>query len=624
MSAGRAPRSLPRAAEPGGPTVQCEHAECPGCPLIGLPYAEQLDTKKQRVIEALSGYASLAETRVDPVDPAEPITGYRTRAKLIVGPGGTIGLYAQGKEHRVVDVPGCRVISPALARVAGDLRKRVAAEETFGGVMAPATASGGMLRAVDLREVRDGDGPARVLLTLVVDAKAAARIPALRESAEELLGSVPGLIGVAANFHHGRSPQVLGPETTLLAGVQTAPDRVGASRHVATYGSFVQAHRAQAAKIHARVARAVSRGAAARPRVLDLYAGSGAIGLALAAAGASVKLVESFAPAVDQARAAAREQGLHIEAECADAESSVRRLAEHADSAPYDAAVVNPPRRGISPTVRDGLARLGVGRVVYVSCDPGTLARDLDHLARLGYRAAAVQPFDMIPLTEEVETVAVLERGPLPAPAVLYENDEILVVDKGPHEPTVPQREFTTSLTDRVRTLQGAETAVAVHRLETHASGLVVFARQAAVAATWSRALAAPGAHAVHTVAVKGVLRAAGSVSRPVHDRGRNYPARTRYRRVDVVAGHTLVEVTPDPGRPGQIGFHMASIRHPVLGDPRHGDPPTNRHYVEKHGLDRAFIHRARLELHDPRTGEPITVSSPLPGDLRAVLDQIG
>jgi 23S rRNA (uracil1939-C5)-methyltransferase len=609
------------------PTVECEHTECPGCPLIGLPYPAQLDAKRLRAIEALSRYPALAQSVVDPVEPADPITGYRTRAKLVVGPRGALGLYAKGKEHRVLDIPHCRVIAPDLARVAKELRQRVAAAEKVGGPMAPAATQRGALRAVDLREVRDGEGAARVLLTLVVEAKPALQLSALRAAAEELLASVPGLAGVAANFHDGRSPQVLGPETTVLAGVHTAPDHVGATRSVATFGSFVQAHRAQAAKIQALVTTAVgcpvARDAPSRPRVLDLYAGSGAIALAMAAAGASVKLVESFAPAVDQARAAARDQGLDIEAECADADSGVRRLPEHDTVTPYDAAVVNPPRRGTSPTVRDGLARLRVARIAYVSCDPRTLARDLDHFARLGYRAASIRPFDMIPLTDEVETVAVLDRGPLPTPDVLYENDEILVVDKGPHEPTIPQREFASSLTDRVRALPGAEAAVAAHRLETLASGLVLFARRAEDAASWSQALAAKDARSINTVAVRGVLRASGSIGRPVRDRGRTYPARTRYRRLSVVAGQTLVEVTADPGRSGQIGFHMASIGHPVLGDPRHGDAATNRHYAEKHTLDRSFIHRSRLDLHDPRTAEPITVESPLPGDLRSVLDEL-
>jgi 23S rRNA (uracil1939-C5)-methyltransferase len=611
----------------GAPTVECEHAECPGCPLIGVPYPAQLETKKHRVVEAFAPYPALARLAVSPVAPADPITGYRTRAKLIVGPGGTLGLYADGKDHKVVDIPHCRVITADLARVAAELRTRVAAAEKVGGVLAPAATRRGALRAVDLREVRDGEGPARVLLTLVVEKNHALQLPALREAAEDLLASVPGLAGVAANLHDGRSPQVLGPETTVLAGARTAPDRAGASRQLATYGSFVQAHRAQAAKIHALVTRAVGcpvpRDASSRPRVLDLYAGSGAIALALAAAGARVKLVESFPPAVDQARAAAAEQGLDVETECADAEAAVRRIADSGEGAPYDAAVVNPPRRGTAPAVRDGLARLHVPRIAYVSCDPRTLARDLDHFARLGYRAASVQPLDMMPLTDEVETVALLERGPLPNPAILYENDAILVVDKGPHEPTVPQRELASSLTDRVHTLPGAEAAVAAHRLETLASGLVLFARRPEDAAIWTQALAAPDARSVHTVAVRGILRPAGSIGRPVRDRGRTYPARTRYRRLSIVAGHTLLEATPDPGRPGQIGFHTTSIGHPVLGDPRHGDPATNRYHAERHTLDRSFIHRTRLELRDPRNGERITVESPLAGDLRTVLEQM-
>ena len=133
----------------------------------------------------------------------------------------------------------------------------------------------------------------------------------------------PEVLGVAVNFHDGDAPQILGNQTQLLAGVASAPDRVGRSVHLATFGSFVQAHRGQAGRVHALLAEVVGLSARTKapgrkPRMLDLYGGSGAIALGLAAAGASVRLVESFAPAVAQARAAAKAQGRDVEAECAD------------------------------------------------------------------------------------------------------------------------------------------------------------------------------------------------------------------------------------------------------------------------------------------------------------------
>ena len=129
--------------------------------MLDLSYGEQLARKRARVVEAMGRYPSLAAADPGPVAPADPIVGYRTRAKLIVAPGGAIGLYAQGGGHHVVDIPHCRVLAPVLATVSAALRARVVAAEASGGPLAPFDPAGpGALRAVDLREVHD-DGTHR-------------------------------------------------------------------------------------------------------------------------------------------------------------------------------------------------------------------------------------------------------------------------------------------------------------------------------------------------------------------------------------------------------------------------------------------------------------------------------
>jgi 23S rRNA (uracil1939-C5)-methyltransferase len=394
----------------------------------------------------------------------------------------------------------------------------------------------------------------------------------------------------------------------------------------------VQAHRGQAARVHALLADAVGvplararagEKLASGPRVLDLYAGSGSIGLALAAAGASVVLVESFAPASGQSAEAARAQGLDVEAVCGDAAETLRGYAERGER--FDAVVVNPPRRGTSPRARESIARLGAETIVYVACDPETLARDLAHLTRLGYRTASLQPLDMIPLTEEVETVAVLRRGAVPSPAVVYEDEDVLVVDKAPYEPTLPQGEYAGSLLARVRGIRRAEEAVAVHRVDVGTSGLVVFARREEVAARWQKALVE--ARAIHIAAVRGITPIKGKIPRGERVDGKVAPTATRYRRVAKAGGHSVLRVVAEPidvRRAPPIRQHLASIGHAVLGDERHGHAPTNRYFAEKCGLDRTFLHCARLELVHPDSGAPLIVEAPLPGDLLAVLQRIG
>jgi 23S rRNA (uracil1939-C5)-methyltransferase len=605
--------------------VVCEHADrCGGCPIIALPYGEQLAMKRGRVVQSVARYPALELVYTEPVTPAQPLIGYRTRAKLIVAPGAKIGLFAKGGGHQVVDIPRCRVLAPILARVASVLRAAIASAEAHDGALAPYDATArGALRAVDLREVRDGDAT-RVLVSFVVQRGRLAEIAPLERAARELMQAVPEIAGVAVNFHDGDAPQILGSETQLVAGVASAGDRVGGSLHLATFGSFVQAHRGQAARVHTALAEAIglARGRTGdrRPRVLDLYGGSGAIALGLAAAGASVHLVESFAPAVAQARAAAQAQGLDVEAECADVAGALRALVER--RARFDAAIINPPRRGTSPVAREWLARLEPAIVAYVSCDPETLARDLDHLARLGYSAASLRPLDMIPLTDEVETVAVLRRGGVPLPRIAHADSEILVVEKGPHEPTTPQGEYAGALLARVRRIAGAEGAVPVQRLDVGTSGLVTFARRPELVAKWDRALSAAATRKIYVAAVRGVTPSKGAITRDLREDGKLYAARTRYRRLAVAAGHSVLRVVPENGRTHQIRRHLAAIGHPVLGDDRYGHAMTNRYFEEKNGLDRAFLHCVRLEFDHPDTGARHIVEAPLPGDLRAVLER--
>lgn len=614
--------------DPGeGQVVTCAHADrCGGCPVLGLPYGEQLVVKRGRVLRSMGRYSSLDAAHTEPLLPATPITGYRTRAKLIVAPGGAVGLYGKGGGHQVVDIPECRVLSPAIVEAASFLREAVGRHEQQRGVLAPFGEASGALRALDIRETRGPVGePAQILLTLVLTRRRAAPRPELVACAEALRAAHPALAGVAVNYHDDDSPQVLGGETHLLAGVDTRADRVGASTHLATFGSFVQSHRDQASRVHELVLRGLDV-AQAGPRraILDLYGGSGAIALALAAAGAATTLVESYAPAVANALAAATAQGLPLDAECEDVGISLRQRAQRGET--FDAAVVNPSRRGLSPLAREGLPRLGVSAIAYVSCDPDTLARDLDHLARLGYGASTLQPLDMIPLTDEVETVTILRRGPTTAPAILYEDADVLVVAKAPHEPVLPRADYPlgASLRERAERLPGQGTATLrpVTREDSGTSGLVFFSKTDEAHALFTAAFASPSARRIYVVYARGVTPQKGTVARDLRENGQVRPARTRYRRLAIAGGHSVLRVVPELERPHQLRRHLAAIGHPVLGDERYGHAASNRFFEQRNGLDRTFIHGVRVELEHPRTGRRLVIDSPLHGDLRAVLER--
>lgn len=608
--------------------VRCEHADrCGGCPILSLPYGEQLLVKRGRVVQSVSRYPTLELVYTEPLVPAEPIVGYRTRAKLIVGSGGTVGLYAKGGGHHVVDIPGCQVLSPVLAAAAAALRELVTRHEADDGPLCPMSERKGALRAIDLRETRGPEGEApRVLLTLVLSRGRAAPPAVLEELGHRLLELHPALAGVAASYHDGDTPQVLGSETRHLAGDEAREDHLGRSRHLATFGSFVQSHRGQAANVHSLLVDVLglerARARNEPVRVLDLYGGSGAIALALAGAGANVTLVESFPPAVAQALAAAELQGIALDAECQDVGTSLKQ--RHLRRETFEAAVVNPSRRGMGPVAREGLARLEVPTIAYVSCDPDTLARDLDHFVRLGYGTTTLRPLDMIPLTDEVETVTVLRRGAAPTPQVVYEDDDILVVAKAPHEPVLPRADGApfASLKERAMRLPGVKSLRPVGRDDTSTSGLVFFAKSDDAHERFSRAFADPATRRVYVAYVRGVTPQKGTIARDLREDGRTHPARTRYRRLAIAGGHSVLRVVPEQERPHQVRRHLAAIGHPVLGDDRYGHAPSNRFFEERNGLDRTFVHGVRVELEHPRTGLRLLLESPLHGDLRSVLER--
>ncbi len=603
-----------------GDTVSCLHAEtCGGCPLIHLPYPQQLAQKRGRIVGALSRFPALELNYTSAVEPASPITNYRTSAKLMVGATGAIGLYARGGGHQLVDIEHCQVLAPAVAKAVEAIRSMLRTNAP-GFAELGVQEEGGELRAIDVREaIGEIGAPPRLLVSFVVSESA--DLAVCKRAGESLVSLVPEVAGVSVNFHDGHSPQVLGNKTTHLLGESSLFDALGRSRHLATFGSFAQAHRGQTLAIHNAVFDHLKQlGPLSTLRVLDLYGGSGAFALGLAAEGATVKLVESFAPAVQQARLAADKQGLLLETECADTTDALKRASARNEL--YQAIIVNPPRRGVSPFAREAIAQLSPSSIIYISCNPDTLARDLDHFTRLGYVAAAIKPFDMIPLTEEVETVAILRKARVPPPRAIYEDEDILVVEKAAYEPVTGDASTPLSLTTRVRAIAGMAEAVCVTRVDLGTSGLVVFVKLPDLLDAWTTALSAETARRIYIAAVRGITPLKGAITRDLRDGSRVHPARTRYRRLAVTSGHSVLRVIPEQERQHQVRRHLSAIGHALLGDDRYGHDPTNRYFEEKNGLDRLFLHCVRIEFEHVRSGQKLIVEAPLPGELRGVLER--
>jgi len=220
-------------------------------------------------------------------------------------------------------------------------------------------------------------------------------------------------------------------------------------------------------------------------------------------------------------------------------------------------------------------------------------------------------PWDMIPLSDSVETLAILRPAAPAALNVLHEDATLLAVEQSPYWDFTPEGEG--SLLGRVRLLPGNAGALPVPGLEPEASGVRLFARRPEVLGELGNALFL--GQKEYSGLVRGIIRSKGRIQRAARD-GRGA---TRYRRERVVGTHSLVRAFPEAGQPSRLRQHLANIGHPVLGDARFGDAASNRYFDERHGLDRLFLHCARLVLQ--HAGRELVLESALAPDLAAVLE---
>jgi 23S rRNA (uracil1939-C5)-methyltransferase len=551
----------------------CPHADtCPGCPLLDLSYPEQ----RELVQSELSAYPDLATLTPAPCQPAPSAFGYRTRAKLVAS-GPVLGLYERGT-HQLRDIPNCRVLDPQVAKVVAALRDLLPAEPRLAGV--DVSRAGGQL-----------------LVTLIaLEESAEGELAAL---AEQLRARCPDVAGIARTRRAPDAVQLLAAGHTLLLGdgQVRAQTLAAGPYHYVALGAFVQAHEAVARSLYQALLARVFAGPLAQPRVLELYAGSGSLALLLAARGAQVVAVESYAPACDRLLRAAREQDLAVRVLHGDAAEKLGLLSQ--EGVGFDLVLVNPPRRGLAPEVRRRVAALGPSALGYVSCRPSTLARDLAHFSQLGLRVASATPFDMMPMTDQVETLVWLEPGAPPPLVVRAEQGDLLVLEKPPFVSTV-------DLLARVRERPGYQSALPRLPLSPEASGLLSFARTLAPEAEIA------SAQEPHTflVLAKGILRARGKL------RGQA-GCELRYVRERVVAGHSLVRVLATDEH--SVRRALRAISHPVLGDAR-SDRESARYFALRHGLDRPFLHLA--ELGNLGAAAP-PLRSELAPDLVAVLQSL-
>ena len=378
---------------------------CGGCKLQHVAYQAQLSFKSKQVADALERLGGLGAVDVRPILGAGETYGYRNKMEFTVarsgeGAGLTVGLHEADRYDAVLDIERCLLQSERMNALLDEARRFFAAS----GLTAWEQDSGeGLLRFLMLREgYRTGES----MVNIVTSSPAVSELAPL---AAGLSAREPRTTSVVMNVNPKKASVAAGVEEHLLGGRDHIRESVGGLEFQVSANSFFQTNTAQAERLFALVLD--SAGLEGGETVLDLYSGTGAISLQLARRCRWVYGVEVTQAAVDDAARNAAANGI---ANCTFLAGEVRFVLPQLISQGVGARVVvaDPPRAGFHPKALRALLQMGPARIIYVSCNPATLARDLGELVRGGYRLEWVQPVDMFPHTPHIEAVARLERVP--------------------------------------------------------------------------------------------------------------------------------------------------------------------------------------------------------------------
>ncbi|MGN6380097.1 MAG: 23S rRNA (uracil(1939)-C(5))-methyltransferase RlmD [Gaiellales bacterium] len=386
---------------PGRVSPRCAHfGTCGGCAWQDLEYAEQLRHKQSQVDDALRRLGALEGFELLPIVPAVEEYGYRNKVEyswLATPEGPALGFHRAGRWDQLLAVDRCHIVSDA----SNEVREAFVSWSRREGLEAyDQRDASGFLRHLVVREgVRSGE-----LLALLVTA------PGEVPGVDRLVARLPeSVVGVLHAVNPGVAEVTGGLEARRLSGRDSYRERIGGLDFDVSAGAFMQTNTVMCEQLYALAIEL----AGPRPDdvVWDLYCGAGAIGLLAAAAGAGrVYGIEISTESVERARENARRNELtQAEFVVGDVAKEARALRERVPAPTL--VFVDPPRAGLTPRAVRRLIELAPERIVYVSCNPTTLAPNGRQLVDAGYRLEVVQPVDMFPHTPHIEAVARFTRG---------------------------------------------------------------------------------------------------------------------------------------------------------------------------------------------------------------------
>lgn len=386
----------PHRIEPSCPLYE----KCGGCQLLHLEYQAQLAFKEQRVHDALERLGGFKDLPVRPMIGMAHPWEYRNKVQYpfaLENGRVIVGCYQQGT-HNVIDTRECLIQHPLNNRIMNAVRELM---EGMGIPIYNEQTGQGILRYL---LVKNGFQSGEAMVVLVTNGRT---FPEGKELARLLAGRFPEIKSVVQNVNTMKGNVVLGETNIVLYGEDGIIDRLDDLEFKISATSFFQVNPAQTEVLYNKAVEYA--GLTGKERVVDAYCGVGSLTLFLAKRAREVYGVEVVAEAVNDAVENAKRNGIeNVRFVAGETEVVLPRLARIGIG--FDVAVVDPPRSGCRKEVLEALAAIKPGRIVYVSCNPSTLARDLRILVDKGYRVQEIQPIDMFPHTFHVECVTLMQN----------------------------------------------------------------------------------------------------------------------------------------------------------------------------------------------------------------------
>ena len=378
-------------------TPDCPYfPRCGGCTYRHIRYEEELRLKKQRVQDNLSRIGG-SDVTVEEILGARDTLRYRNKAQYPVSKDGAVGFY-RARTHEVIECEHCLLVKPEADAAAEALREymqscRVAGYDEKTGR--------GLVRHLYIRSNAAGES----LVCVLVNGD---KLPKEDRLVALLRDACPKCTGIVLGTNTKKGNVILGDRYRTLWGSDRLEDTLCGKTFRLSVPSFYQVNRVQAERLYAKAIEFA--GLTGQETVLDLYCGAGTITLALSDHAKKVLGAEIVPEAIDDARENAARNGVkNAEFFCGDASDVAKKLAR--ENLRPDVITVDPPRKGLAADVVESIAEMQPGRVVYVSCDSATMARDVKRLADLGYTAQRACAVDMFPRADHVETVVLLSKG---------------------------------------------------------------------------------------------------------------------------------------------------------------------------------------------------------------------